>query len=591
MCGIAGIVDYELPDSTLRQHATVMRDRLLHRGPDSQGIFSSPGVAIAHTRLALIDISGGAQPLVSQDRRYTITYNGEVYNYRDIRNALRSEWRFATDSDTEAVLAAYCAWGEKCLGKFNGMFSFFIWDAVKQEGFAARDLLGIKPFVYRYNQKQFMFASEAKAILAVPGVHSPANNEAVLEYLIAPYFSGVEQPMFDGLEYLQPGFFLRINRGALLQRQWADYDLRDSLITDPDSAVEMSALVLDAVESAMIADVPVGVYLSGGFDSTLLTALARKSSATDIEAFTIRFAEQGQYDYSKSLIVTSDDTPHAVAVAEEIGVRHSIVDVNRESMVDGLRAIAVANDALPAWEQEFAQHYLAQAASAHYKAVLVGDAADETHYGYQFLLDQMATQSPLGILRRFDIPVLRKGLIDNPFGYFDSKYKALCTNAGHSWNGAVGQYLATTYLIVKRWLPRLLHNGDIHAMSSSLEARVPFGDIYLLDMARRVHPTLGYHNDTEKWFLRKSAKGLMPEASRTRIKSALPKDQGVGPLYQSIARSAIVGAADFLGHFLDIKSLMSLCHAGKALSEQERALLFRTISLCYWSEEYGVNLS
>ncbi len=590
MCGIAGIVNYQEHGSSLKHRAIIMRDNLHHRGPDDQDVICYPNVAIAHTRLALIDLLGGAQPLRSSDHRYSISYNGEVYNYQSLRKDLEQDWVFRTNSDTEVILAAYAQWGEDCLTRFNGMFSFFIWDSVKNEGFAARDLLGVKPFAYQYLSGEFVFASEAKAIIAIQQSAPKANTNAIIEYLTCPYFSGVEEPMFEGLEYLQPGHYLKITHQGVYCQQWGDYELTGQLSANKTTTEELSELLINSVQQTMISDVPIAAYLSGGFDSTLITSLAKKHATRDFSTFTVQFTDQNKYHYDNSLVVTSDDMPFAIDAAQEIGVRQHIVNVNRVSLAESIKQLACSNDALPAWEQEIAQHHLAYAASQKYKAVLVGDAADETHYGYQFLLDSHATQSPSGIIQRFSLPPLKPGLISNPLNFFDEKYKALTTQAGHSWKTAADRSLATTYLIVKRWLPRLLHNGDIHAMHHSLEARVPFADINLINMAQKIHPDSGYHNGTEKWLLRQSAKGLLPETARVRKKSALPKDQGTELLYKKIANDIFKTSREFLEHFLEMEKMHHLCKPEVKLNEQERALLFRTISLCYWREAYGVNI-
>lgn len=591
MCGIAGIINYRNQDKNTLHRAEIMCARLYHRGPDGQNIITLTNATLVHTRLALIDLDGGSQPLTSADQRYSITYNGEIYNYQSLRAELESHWLFATESDTEVVLASYAIWGERCTAKFNGMFAFFVWDSLKQEGFAARDLLGVKPFVYRYNSEELIFSSEAKAIVAVLESDPIANQEAIVEYLVSPYFSGVETPMFEGLKYLHPGHFLKVTPKGIQTHQWQDYDLSCSTIASKDSIEDMSNHLVDAVKNTMIADVPISTYLSGGFDSTLITSIANEHAAGGgINTFTVQFSDQDKFKYDDSLIINSNDTPCAADAARTIGVHQNIVNVNRSDIADSIKGISISNDGLPAWEQEIAQHHLGLAASKKYKATLVGDAADETHYGYPFLLDQHATQSPSGIIQRFSMPPAYSRVIPDPLNHFDEKYRALTIQAGYNWDTPVDRYLATTYLIVKRWLPRLLHNGDIHAMRHSLETRVPFADINLLKLAKTISPLSGYRNGTEKWLLRESAKGLMPERARLRKKSALPKDQRTATIYKNIGRDLFVASYGFLSHFLDMKKIDTLCKPSHALCEQDRSLLFRVISLCYWHNAYGVNI-
>lgn len=553
MCGIAGLVRYGARGADLEPEALEMRRRLRTRGPDAAGSHPGPNVALAAARLALVDLPGGAQPMTSADGRYTLVYNGEVYNHAELRVELADRWTFRTRSDTEVVLAAAAAWGPACLPRLNGMFAFFLWDSKEATGFAARDGLGIKPFVYRSGSDGFAFASEAKALVG----HRPrVRVEALLELVVAPYFSGVERPLFEGLDYLPAGHHLRVSRDGIRVERWWRYDPASEEV-DPAALRER---VTRAARRAATADVPVGAYLSGGLDSTLLVALARPA-----ETFTVRFEGQDGYDYARSTVTSSDDTEFARLAAAELGVPSRTVVIPRETIRHALPSMALANDAVPAWEQEVAQHFLADAASARVKAVLVGDAADETHYGYHFLLGK----SPAGILRLFGaerrasllLPELREGLVDR----LTRRYEELGDR-----------------LVVERWLARLLHNGDIHSMAHSLEARVPYGDTELLDLARRVPPAVG----AQKALLRKAAEGLIPEAIRTRKKSALPTDQGAGELYRSEAVRLIAEREDFFRRYFDLARLRELC--GGPIDEVARSGLFILVCLAHWANHYGV---
>jgi asparagine synthase (glutamine-hydrolysing) len=587
MCGIAGIVLPRIGPSHLQRLRT-MRDALRHRGPDGDGLHVGPHVALAHTRLAVVDRAGGAQPMTSPDGRLTLVHNGEVYNYLELREELRERWDFRTRGDVEVVLAAYAVWGRACLPRLNGMFAFFVWDNVLQRGFAARDGLGIKPFVYRRTDEELVFASEAKAILRADENRPAPNVGAILEYLVAPCFSGVSRSMFAGIEPLPAGHCLEIDRDGLRVERWWDYVLAPK--RPPPSRERLRLLLEAGTRRALRADDVPGLFLSGGLDSTALGALARARCGQSLRCFTIRFADQDSFDYARSAIVLADDLPHALDAARELGLPCEIVHVRREALAEDLQTLARIDDALPAWEQELAQHHLARAAAQSCKAVLVGDAADETHFGYHFLLDEQAIRSPRSILERFATPFLRRDLLADPLGHFTAEYQQLCAEAGHSWEGREASLLATTYLIVKRWLARLLHNGDIHTMAFSLEARVPFADTELLDLARRVPPSAGLAQGVEKQFLREALAGAVPEAVRRRKKSALPKDQKTEAVYRREALRLAQEEREFLGAFLDVPAIIARCRSAAPLSERERAALFRTICLAHWRRCYGVKL-
>lgn len=594
MCAIAGIVDWSRPTDWLIAASIRMSTALAHRGPDSKGSWHEPGIALSHRRLALIDLEGGQQPFTDHTSRYVLVFNGEIYNYRELRTELQASYPFRTESDTEVLIAAWIRWGKGCLTRLNGMFTFFIWDREIQSGFAARDALGIKPLAYRFKNGSFAFASEAKAILALLDTSPKVDLEAILEYLVAPCFSGVSTSPFEEIEYLQPGQCLAISRNGLHLETWIDlFDQPDRWIKDPEQldSATLHALLPKAVERALTSDVPVGTYLSGGFDSTLITAQAKQFGHPDIRAFSIAFDGHEKFNAMHSDIVVSDDYPFAREAAREMEVDLEFVPVANQSLNTLLKEVTASNDALPAWEQELAQHCLARAAASQYKAVLVGDAADETHYGYQFLLNEDVCRTPSQIFeKRFSAPILRK-IMSDPIAHFDEKYRALVAGSQHNWDTAENKQGATTYLIVKRWLPRLLHNGDIHSMAHGLEARVPFGDTELLAFAQTVPPHQGFHKGREKYFLRNASHGLLPEAIRKRTKSALPRAPLGWQSFRDELRSDLDGTLDIAGKILDPDTIRNLITQDSSVTEQEQSLLFRLAAMKHWFEHFNVNWS
>lgn len=586
MCGIAGIVDYNRPSGFYAKTLEQMRDALHHRGPDEQNILLLPHVGLSHTRLSIIDPQGSHQPLASPDGRWVLTYNGEVYNYLELRREIKDRWNFKTQGDTEVVMAAWALWGSKSLHRLNGMFAFFIWDSLEKRGFLVRDRLGIKPAVWSYNSGIFSFASEAKALISVKSDDTRINEHAVLEYLAAPFFSGVFSPMFAGIENLQPGTFLEISQGGVKSRTWSDYRLD----IDDGYAPDLYEPLRDSIRRTLVSDMPICTFLSGGFDSTLITKQVKELGSTPLDAYTIVFPEQGQFEYDDAVMTNANDTPYAIDFAKNAGIQHHLVMTETKTLADRIKSIAISNDALPAWEQELAQNALSQAAGRQYKVVLVGDAADETHYGYHFLLDPHTTATPANVINRFvHDGFINKARMADPIGHFDDLYKNLCASQGYAWGkNAEDNILATTYLIVKRWLPRLLHNGDIHTMNHSLEARVPFGDTDLLDIARRISPHKAYSAGQEKHWLRQCSQGLLPDNIRLRKKSALPKDQNVSLIYKNELRQALQSSGDFLRHFVDMDKVSALCAIEKHNNEKEHALMFRLICIAHWRNHYNV---
>jgi asparagine synthase (glutamine-hydrolysing) len=308
------------------------------------------------------------------------------------------------------------------------------------------------------------------------------------------------------------------------------------------------------------ADVPLGIFFSGGLDSTAIAAVAR------LPGWTVTY--QGQSSWRDSLLVVDDDTPHAKAAAESLQL--SFTEVPAAASASELAALAAVNDALPAWEQELSQRALSRAAALQVKGVLVGDAADETHYGYHFLL---GAPGPEAIFKRLGSVPVKKAIDFNPIERLGSEYRQI---------GDFDQdpIAAMTQLIVERWLPRLLHNGDIHAMRFGLEARVPFAALSLLELAARVSPRKALQHGVEKSFLREALRGVVPERIRTRRKSALPKDQGAQLLYQAELRR--IDLHPLVRNLVDLEALQPLLTRDR-LTEQERAQLFRVLCLHHWA--------
>lgn len=586
MCAIAGILSF---DANARPQADKVRTllrRMKHRGPDGTQVIEQPSCVLGANRLAQIDVEGGGQPMHSPDGRWTLVFNGEIHNHRELRAQLESHWHFTTRSDTEVLLAALVTWGEAALDRLNGMFAFFLWDAQSRVGLAARDRLGVKPFVWTQTASGIAFASEAKALLALVPGKACVNAAAVLEYFVAPCFSGVATPMFADMQHLLPGHSFTLSEQGMKQRAWWRYDLRQAVCEDEVWLQQrLHALLPKSVDHTLDTDTSAAVLLSGGLDSTLVAACAKQHGITC--AYTIAFEGQSDFDYARALMVKSDDLPHAVTLAQVMNLRHHVVLVSRASLADDLRTLAIQNDALPAWEQELAQHHLARAVSKDFRALLVGDAADETHYGYGFMLDDESISHPQRLLSRLSQVALTPTM-QSPAERLAQGYLQMITEAGHTMNSRAEKLRGITHLIVQRWLPRLLQNGDIHTMAHGVEARVPFGDKDLLSLAVQVDPELALRNGMEKHLLRLSARGLMPEAARLRRKSSLSKDDACGVVYQQEALKALNESKALLAHWLDLSSLKALCHPEHRPTEMERALLFRVICFHHWATAYQV---
>ena len=576
MCGIAGIIR---PDGLApSDHAGAARLGALlhHRGPDSAGTFTSPTCTLIQTRLTLIGDAILPQPYRSRDGRYVIVYNGEVYNFEELSRQLQNETQLDTGTDTEVVLASWIRWGPNALQRLNGMFAFFIWDIMEQRGFAAVDPLGIKPFFFSGACDRFVFASEAGALIESGLVPFRPDGEAIAEFLAAPYFSGATRLAFANIERLLPGHSIELTRDRIKVSEYFRFRHTRGAIRDVEALVEETAgRVEDAVVASLRADVPVGVFLSGGVDSSLLAAIAQRHASAPVPVWTIEYEGQESVDYSRSLIVKSADRPYAERVASTHGCELHVVHVDDTAYEQALLHTLRNNDLISAWEQEVSQYLLAEAASKHVKAVLVGDAADETHFGYSFLLNPDRIASPSRIIDFF-------GAVPTLHNDFSSRYQRHAESLGYSWETEPEQRLAMSCLILNLWLPRLLHNGDIHLMAHSLEGRVPFGDTRLLALAQCVPQELGYRDGIEKWHLRRAAERLLQPEIAWRPKSALTKNvRAAKIIYRQFCR----GWKKFgegIAPYIDMGFVGDLSNAGTPRNEVETGLCFRLLALMTW---------
>jgi asparagine synthase (glutamine-hydrolysing) len=326
MCGIAGMVGPGADPAIVARMTTAQK----HRGPDGEGFYSTMGVALGHRRLKIIDLSdAGRQPMSTTDGRYTLVYNGEVYNYRELRAEL-ADANFRSQTDSEVLLEAFVRWGPKCLGRFVGMFAFAVWDGVEQELFCARDRLGIKPFYYARLGEDFLFASEIRGLLTA-GVPSALNEQVLFDFLARDFYEHTDETFFAGIHKLAPGTWMVIRANGQIKGQQCYWNLADDVarVNVPSTPEQREQTLLrlcsEAVDLHLRSDVPVAVALSGGLDSATLLALLDRvhPDPTRVEAFSFCFADEA---YS--------ERPYVEAMSRETGRRASFVEVSANAFAD-----------------------------------------------------------------------------------------------------------------------------------------------------------------------------------------------------------------------------------------------------------------
>ena len=528
MCGIAGqfALNGGKADAAL---VGAMAQRLAHRGPDGEGSFFSGPVGLAHRRLAIIDLSDeGRQPMGNEDGSLQVVFNGEIYNYRELREELAAlGHRFASATDTEVILHAYEEWGRDCLARFNGMWAFALWDGRRRELFCARDRLGVKPFYYAVAGGSFLFASEIKALRVHPLVGRRPNDRMLLTFLAWGVADHTAETMYDGVFQVPPAHAVVVSEEDVgePERYW-DFAMnpasREAGTDDGTAARRARDLLTDAVRLRLRSDVPVGTCLSGGIDSStvaaLINVLLREESPESVgerqKTFSVCF-DDPRFDESRYI-----DT-----VVAATGVANRRTTPGTDGLWEDIERLLYMQDEPFASLSIYAQYCVMRLAQDEVKVVLDGQGADEQLAGY------IAYQAPYirGLLRRREIlAALREGAasarLHRSFFSWAAAQSRVRSERRELLRGSppeVLRYAGSLDEVLKREitasnLPLLLHWEDRNSMAFSIEARVPFLDYRLVEYLASLPLDQKIRGGVTKYVLRRAIRGLVPDAVRCR---------------------------------------------------------------------------
>jgi asparagine synthase (glutamine-hydrolysing) len=536
-----------------RELVHAMMDALAHRGPDDRGSYFDGPVGLGHRRLSIIDVDGGRQPMTNEDGTLWIVFNGEIYNYVELRRELTRHHEFRTQSDTEVILHLYEELGERCVERLNGMFAFAIWDSRQKRLFAARDRLGVKPFYWHMDGESFSFASEPKALLAAGRVGASADAQGLEEYLTFQFCLG-DRTLFRGVQRLEPAHYLTFrpfqDTAPALVRYWDfNYEI-DAHHTEEFFAEELLALLEDSIRLQLRSDVPVGAHLSGGLDSSAIASLASRAYGGQFHTFTGAFREGPQYD----------ETRYARAVAQRIGAAHHEVWPSAQEFVDTMPWLIYMMDEPAAGPGLFPQYMVSKLARAHVKVVLGGQGGDELFGGYarylvayleqclkgaifgtqddgKYVVTWDSIAPNLALLQQYR-PMLQNFWRDGLFDDMDRRYFRLVSRiedaetllSDDAWGPSSGGRMLSTFqetfnnpahksyfnrmtgFDLKTMLPALLQVEDRTSMSVSLESRVPLLDHRIADLVTRMPPTARFKGGDTKRVFRESVRHLLPSA-------------------------------------------------------------------------------
>lgn len=544
MCGIVGLMYADPARRCSREVVTKMRDTFVYRGPDDAGLHLDGPVGLGHRRLSIIDLGGGHQPMSIENGAFWIVFNGEIYNYRSLREELiRKGRRFQTQSDTEVILHLYAERGEACVHALNGMFAFAVWDTRRRALFLARDRMGVKPLYYTVTPEAFLFASEIKAILSSGLVPARCRSEAFGEYLLFRQVAGPET-LFAGVMSLPPGCTLTFCDGkSHVTRYWSLRPAADrSAITYEEAKNTLTELLEDSVKLRLISDVPVGTFCSGGVDSSLVTALASRIKGDQVNTFSIGFDEP-EYD----------ESAFALMVSKQYGTIHHQLTIGNAEFSELFPQMVWQNDEPLNFANSVQIFALSRLAKQYVTVVLTGEGSDELFAGYPryripamaalyrrmpstlrslaklwgtvakdhriMKLDRFAACSPFETLL-YNSSVLRPDVVATIAPRLAESrldYRRSCLKGTEQLG--LDDLARAALLDQECFLVSILNRQDKMSMAASIESRVPFMDYRIVEFANRLPSSYKLRSGSGKAIVKDVARAFLPPETVDRRKS------------------------------------------------------------------------
>ena len=604
MCAISGCVGLPIEETCM--HA--MLQTMARRGPDGRGIFRNADCTLLHTRLAIIDPTGGAQPmeLLWGGEHYCITYNGELYNTEQLRKKLEKLGHaFATHSDTEVVLHSYAQWGPESLLKLNGIFAFGIWESRKRRMFLARDRIGVKPLFYSLSGEGLLFASEIKTILAHPSQRAALDAEGAAQILLLGPGRQPGSGVFRGIRELEPGCWATFEGGTLaIHRYWSLKD-REHRENFRQTAEHTRALVLDAITRQMVSDVPIGTFLSGGLDSSLISTVCAKKmeqAGRQLMTFSVGYPENDKYFRAGKFQPTSDSD--FIGLMEEfLHSDHHLTELPPETLVSSLEEATVARDLPGMADVDFSLLAFCREIRKYVKVALSGECADEIFGGYPWyrdpeVRDRAGFPWAQNTIDRCNLlhPDLRAKLDGE--AYVMEAYLKTCRESDilPGCSPRERRMKEMVNLNFRWFMQTLLDRKDRMSMFSGLEVRVPFCDYRIAEYLYGVPWEYKDYQGEEKGLLRYACGDLLPEAVAHRKKSPYPKT--FDPRYETLLEEkmqAVLSADSPLFALVDREALKMVLDSqspwpwyGQLMARPQKIAYFLQID--FWLRHYGIEL-
>lgn len=570
MCGIAGILS---PQGLAKQptgYYNQILSTMKHRGPDQEGIFSSETCVLLHRRLSVIDPQKGRQPM--QEGPYTIVYNGELYNTAELRQALLGLGeRFLTDSDTEVLLKAYIHWGEGCLNLLNGIFAFAVYDATSKRLFFARDPIGVKPLFYAERNDRFFFASELKTLLSFPDISPRLGIDGIYQILFLGPGRIPGSGVFEDIYEVKPGWYGTYDEtGLQLKEYWS---LTDGHCGDTfeDATDKVRFLLEDAIKRQLVSDVPVGTFLSGGLDSSIVSAVAAKH-ISGLETYSVGYRDNEKY-FKTTKFQPNSDSDYISLMADHIGAGTNAITLDTDMLVDALFEAAEARDLPGMADVDSSMLLLCREARKHSTVVLSGECADEIFGGYPWFRDPTIREAegfPWAQTTAYRETFLKNEFTSyrDPRDYVNQLYRDTLAQVDilPDTSPLERRMKEMMVLNMKWFMQTLLDRKDRMSMWSGLEVRVPFCDKRVVEYLYTLPWSYKDHNGMEKGLLRHAFRDLLPKEVCYRKKSPYPKTWN--PNYKKKVAELLLDELSShspLLEFLNKDALIALCRVDRSI--------------------------
>ncbi|WP_070119836.1 asparagine synthase (glutamine-hydrolyzing) [Bacillus marinisedimentorum] len=614
MCGVTGWIDWRKNLDNEHRIVKKMAETLSKRGPDDIQVWLNGSAAFGHTRLIVVDPAGGKQPMTKTRgaSSYTIVYNGELYNTAAIRNELKSKgYRFDSHSDTEVLLTAYLEWEEKCVDILNGIFAFAIWDESEEKLFMARDRLGVKPLFFQEKDGRLLFGSELKAILAHPDVTPAVDREGLADLFAVGPSRTPGHGIFKGMEELRPAHALTYSRNGL--KKWRYWNVESRPHTDSlsETVSNVKALVIDAVERQLVADVPVCTFLSGGVDSSAITAIAantfKRAGKSPLNTYSIDYEENDKY-FKENKYQPDPDGPWIDMMSKSYGTAHHRCVISNRSLAGLLKEAVTVRDQPGMADIDSSLLWFCRRIKQDVTVGLSGECADEIFGGYPWF--HHPGEAEKGVFpwmrstkarQRLLVPSWQSKL--NLEEYVQRRYAETVSETPvlEGERGVDARRRELFYMNMVWFMTTLLDRKDRMSMGASLEVRVPFADHRLVEYVWNVPWELKMHGGREKGILRKALEGLLPDDVLYRKKSPYPKTHhpGYTRAVQTWMKEILADPNAPLFEFFDRKKVKEINDSGGASFKDPwfgqlmtgPQLIAHLAQINYWFEAYGVKVA